>query len=520
MRKKDEEWAVLWCSLLRPALFGEVEPGEVNRFLKGLAEREVVFPNGKRRCPSLSTLRRKYRKYRKKGFDSLARKVRSDRDHPRKVSRELIERAVELKRDQPRRSHLAINRFLKSESGREIPRTTLYRHLKTAGATRLKLGVTGKKVRKRWGREHTHDLWVGDFQEGPYVVHEGGQVVPTQLSAFIDCFSRYVVAARYYYRQTLDVLIDTLLRGWANHGSSLALYVDNAKVYHSLGLKSACLRLNIKLLHRKPGDPPGGGLIERFFETTQDQFESEVRAGDILTLEKLNRAFSAWLEMGYHRQPHSEIGKKTPHEQYQQGLTVVRRVDMSEAAQSFLKRETRIVHKDFSDIQLNGCFYRVDHKLRGDRVEVRYDPFSSLDTVFIYDLRERYLGEGVKHKREKGQEVTPVSTGKVKNNYLELLISQHETELKKQVQGIDYRKLSQRKGWAFPAFVNTFARLMGKQGGISAFKAGELEQLKKLYNRRTILNESLVREAFENSPNQDFLTIVYRLGQLLQKKEN
>jgi hypothetical protein len=30
-----------------------------------------------------------------------------------------------------------------------------------------------KPVRKRWTREHTHDLWVGDFEEGPYVLVDG-----------------------------------------------------------------------------------------------------------------------------------------------------------------------------------------------------------------------------------------------------------------------------------------------------------------------------------------------------------
>jgi len=92
-----------------------------------------------------------------------------------------------------------------------VPRATLYRHLKAAGATRLKLGVLKQKVRKRWSREHTHDLWLGDFEEGPYVL-SGNELQPTHLSAFIDCHSRYIVEARYYLRQNLDILIDTLIR--------------------------------------------------------------------------------------------------------------------------------------------------------------------------------------------------------------------------------------------------------------------------------------------------------------------
>jgi len=96
-------------------------------------------------------------RYKQGGFDALARKHRSDRKRPRNISAEVIKKAIELKKEQPRRSPGAINRFLEEMYGVTVPRSTLYRHLKQAGATRLKLGVMQKKVRKRWTRDHTHD---------------------------------------------------------------------------------------------------------------------------------------------------------------------------------------------------------------------------------------------------------------------------------------------------------------------------------------------------------------------------
>jgi putative transposase len=153
-------------------------------------------------------------------------------------------------------------------------------------------------------------LWVGDFEDGPFVI-DGDRARETHLSAFIDCHSRCVVEARYYYGENLDVLIDSLLRAWANHGASRELYVDNAGIYRAGALKTACVKLKIKLLLRTAGDPPGGGVIERLFETAQSQFESEVRAGDILTLEKLNQALSAWLDVSYHERSHSETDQGT-----------------------------------------------------------------------------------------------------------------------------------------------------------------------------------------------------------------
>lgn len=167
MRSKDERWALFWCELLHPVIFEEIEEVEVNCYLKSLCEREYLFPDGSRKKPTLSTLRRKLNQYRQGGFNSLARKIGNDRGQVRSVPKEIIDKAVELKKEQPRRPDDTINRFLKVYYDKSIPKSTLYRHLKLAGATKIKLGIAKKKVRKRWSRDHTHDLWVGDFEEGP-----------------------------------------------------------------------------------------------------------------------------------------------------------------------------------------------------------------------------------------------------------------------------------------------------------------------------------------------------------------
>jgi len=517
LNKKQEKWAIFWCDLLSPIIYEEIEPEKTHQFLKTLTKQPVCFPDGHSKKPSLSTLKRKVKKYRTAGFDALARKKRNDSGKSRHVSPEVIQKAIELKKDQPRRSVQAINRFLKGICGKTVPRSTLYRHLKDAHATRLKLGVIRKKVRKRWSRDHTHDLWVGDFEDGPYVL-ENHQVLPTYLSAFIDCHSRYAVEARYYLRENLDVLIDSFIRAMATHGAPLSIYVDNAKIYHSNGLKAACHRCNIKLLHRPPGDPQPGGLIERLIQTTQDQFEAEVRAGQILSLAELNRALSAWLAVSYHNSIHSEIGE-TPQQRYQKGLTVIRQVDIGRVLQSFMKKECRSVHKTFSDVQLDKRFYRVDPKLRGDRVEVRYDPFSMLDTVTIYSLKGQYLGTGMLHDRSSdipiGAEHKP---GRLKYNYIDLLLQQHKRLLAEQTGGIDYRKVIDRRPWPFHEFAKTVADLMGRKAGLADLTAEELESLKKVYNQSLLINRQMVKHAFEKAFYKSVPYIVLELKHLIKKE--
>jgi transposase InsO family protein len=520
MPDQQEQWAVFWCSLLSPLLYGEIPPEEAGRFVDQLAATEYVFPDGRRHRPSRATLWRKWRRYRNGGFEALFRQRRSDRGQPRKATPAMIAKAIELKTEQPYRSNVPINQFLEAEFGRTIPKATLYRHLKRAGATRLKLGVSQRKVRRRWTRDHSNALWLGDFEDGPCVL-VGDQAVATHLSAFIDCHSRYVVEARYYLRENLDILIDSLLRAWAVHGASRELYLDNAKIYHAHALKAACFALNIRLIHRGVGDPPPGGLIERFFETAQGQLESEVRAGEILTLDRLNRALAAWMEQSYHQQPNSETSQ-SPQERYHQGNRFTRHVNLQEVLKYFLHKARRKVHPDFSDVQLEGLFFQVDPKFRGDWVEVRFDPFSPLETVLLYSPESEYLGMGKRHQREGVPAQPPKPpTPKPQHNYLELLIQKHEQALRDRHAGIDYQAVLAAAGrrWPFAEFVKQLASHLGHKGGLTAFSTDELESLQKVYQRLTCLDAPMLREACERATQRTIPDIVFLLQQLAHEKQ-
>lgn len=507
MDKKQERQAVFWCSLLRPVLYGEIFPGEVAAYLRRLANEEVVFPNGVRKRPSVSTLKRKLKALRTGGFERLARKGRSDRGTPRAAPADVIETAVAAKRDQPLRADVTINEILQARHGKTLSRSTLYRHLKAAGATRIKLGVSQKPVRKRWTCAQTHDMWIGDFAHGPPVLLDGVALM-TRLSAFIDVHSRYIVAGRYYLKESLDILCDTLIRAFAAHGVPRALYLDNAKVYHAQALKATCYRLHINLLHRPPRDPAPGGLVERFFATVQGQFESEVRARDAISLEGLNQAFGAWLDVSYHVRIHSET-KQTPRERLQAGVVGIREADMEAVAESFLQREIRTVDKTFSDIRLNNRRYRVDKKLRGDKVEVRYDPFGNGEEVLVYSRAGVYLGKGVHHERETGEPAAPQTAACAHIDVLGTLVQKQQRLFEE--EAVDFAQAAKPRIWPFAAFAAACADLLGRKGGITDFSELELQALRAAHSRMPRLTRTLLKRAFAASTRKTIPAIIYAL---------
>ena len=152
MDRNDEARAVFWCSLLSPLLLGEIPEAEREAYFRGLAEKEHLLPNGRRKRISVRTFRRWWKRIRDEGVEGMFRRRRNDRGRPRARQKELLDRAVQLKMEQPLRSALVINRILRQEFGRTLPRSTLHRHLHREGATRRKLGVSQQPVRCRWTR--------------------------------------------------------------------------------------------------------------------------------------------------------------------------------------------------------------------------------------------------------------------------------------------------------------------------------------------------------------------------------
>jgi len=67
--KEQEKWAIFWCDLLSPIIYGEIEPEATNWFLKQKALEQFRYPDGGIGTPSISTLRRKLKRYQEGGFN-------------------------------------------------------------------------------------------------------------------------------------------------------------------------------------------------------------------------------------------------------------------------------------------------------------------------------------------------------------------------------------------------------------------------------------------------------------------
>ena len=521
MKSNDLAWAAFRTSLISPLLTGEIPAGQRGAYFRKVAAQEHVLPNGKRGGVSVRTLWRWYQKMRKTGLDGMVQQPRSDRGRSQKRQQERIARAVALKREQPSRSHRVINKILRHEFGVGVSKSTLYRHLRMHGATRRQLGLTQEKVRCRWTRDLPNALWQGDFEHGP-VVLMAGQAKQTRLSAWIDSHSRYIVAGRYYPRENTGALVDSLLRAWSSCGTSTELYVDNAKVYYSQALTIACARLTIRKLHRPPREPQPGGLIERFFQTVQSQFEAEVRACQTLTLPELNELFGHWLQTDYHQTKHSGTDQ-TPHERYFTERRIERAIQLDSVLPIFHLHVQRTVDRTHSDVSLNNAHYRVDPKYRTLTVWVSYDPFVNEsgipDHVELWSEQGVYWGTAPRYSRERGAHSPPTVPPPQKLEDSAYFRALREEARKRQEaerqDGINFHSAMSHGRLTATSLCQLVAHLLGRKGGLSELTSDELQALHRLHQNHPHVQQTHVRTAFERASPAGFTSMLWELQQLL-----
>jgi len=459
--ERRTEIALFRYTLILPIL-REPEARNRQQMRRNLASVIHQLPHSKRPGLSISTLRRWERRYREGGFEALKPKPRADRGQTRAISPQTLDRAEALKREQPRRSARSIARILSMDQTQPIPEVrlaprTLRRHLAQRGATTPQLLTQQHpKPYRRFERSAFGDLWQGDAMHGPFLPDPAQPDQPRQvfLFAFLDDHTRLVTHAQFYWNEQLPRLEDCFKRAVMRHGVPLAVYVDRGKVYTSKQFDTICATLGVQRILGTPYYPEGRGKIERFFRFLQADFLAELPTANLSTLHQLNQSLLAWLEVVYHRKPHSETGQ-SPRERFRdQSQRTTRSVDPTTLRQAFLHRAQRKVTKT-ATISFQANRYRVPDFLRGQTIELHYDPFdlSQLevwhkDTFLQMAQPEQLLNPTHPQVDPDPLPVTPPpDTGL---DYLALLRSEHQRLLQVGLDGIHFSQLAPPKTQSDP----------------------------------------------------------------------
>ena len=279
-----------------------------------------------------------------------------------------------------------------------ISNRTIYRFLQEKGLTKKKryiMACAGSRTcYHQFEASQSLALVQGDARDGIWIVLPDGKKRKTYLFVWLDDHSRKILYAEYYWDEKLPRMEDSFKKMTLRWGLAEKIYLDNGHVYSAKHFAWLLAQLEIKKIHHKPYAAYCKGKLEAWNKTALYEFQQEAQLAGMSSLEELNTALWAWIDMVYNLRKHSSTGE-VPNKRFQDGLPrEVRRVtDLQWFNNLFLMRESRTVNK-YGKIKLFGNQYRVKDIAHGTVVEVRFNPF---------DLKEVYIFTDKKYN----QTVTP-----------------------------------------------------------------------------------------------------------------
>lgn len=341
------------------------------------AEQEFTIPGSLRRHVAPETMRGWLRAYRRGGFDALVPRIRADHGCARSIPAHVVDLLCQMKEDSPELSIPSLLKVARAQHAEvvtddvKLPESTVHRVLARRGLMKKQPDDPTSKDRRRFEHESAGDLWMSDVMYGPKI-RDARHQRQTYLIAFIDDATRVVPYAAFTFSEGAITYLSTLEQAVRRRGIPKRLYVDNGAAFRSKQLAVVCAKLGIALIHAKPYKPQGKGKMERWFRTVRMQLLPLLTPEQLVSLDTINRALSAWIEGEYHHAPHRGIGDESPADKWARTSDAVR-MPGADLGDHFLAEQKRNVRADRT-VTLDGIAFEVDAALVGERVTLRFDP--------------------------------------------------------------------------------------------------------------------------------------------------
>jgi transposase InsO family protein len=394
---KDQKWqdqeALDRYTMIAPLLDETLDPAKRSQMRGAIAESAQV---------STRTLYRYEAAFREKGFAGL-RPAAGERSLSSRLPEnypELVEQAIQLKKEVPQRSIQQIIFILEQEgwvAPNVLKRSTLERYVYKAGFGVRQMQMykdARSSSSKRFCKPHRMMLLQADIKYGCKLpIGRNGAMVQTYLSSAIDDHSRYVIQSEFYGNQEETIVEDTFRKVILKAGKFDAAYFDNGSQYVAKQLRFSLAKLGMTIRFAPVRSGKSKGKIEKFHQVV-DAFLREVKIHNIRTLEELNRCWSAYLEEYYHKTSHEGIREYyeslgatvpvegiSPLQEWNRDSRALTFLDANVVAEAFLHHEERLVDKG-ACISFQGRRYETKPALIGFKVEIAYDP-SAPETITV-----------------------------------------------------------------------------------------------------------------------------------------
>lgn len=410
VRQRRRHWAELRFSIIGGLLASPPPRGHLWPALKALAAQRWRHPeDGRWMRFGASTIERWYYTGRKSArpIHALSRKVRKDAGSERVMNRKLLgELAAQYKAHpgwsyQLHTDNLAVVAIDNPEVygappsystvRRRMVRRAWFRKRRprhpTPGQKRAFERLERLEVRS-FEADHVHALWHLDFHHARRrVVDALGQWHTPLAMAVLDDRSRLCCHMQWYLAENAENLVHGLCQAFAKRGLPRGIIEDNGSAMRAAETTNGLTELGVVPQFTLPHSPYMNGKQECFWSSVEGRPMAMLENVEMLTLELLNRATQAWIEVEYNQSRHSETGM-TPLERLLEGPDVSRAAPGSERLrQVFTLQVWRRQRRSDGTITLDGVRFELPSRLRPlVDVQIRYQRWD-LSVAWVVDPR-------------------------------------------------------------------------------------------------------------------------------------
>jgi len=395
-RPTTDLWARFRFSVVGSLLSSPPARGEVKKAIRSLAAKAWTHPvSGREVRFAAGTIERWYYKARRERDDPvgvLQRAVRKDcgkvslapalaehlfrqyRDHPHWTYRLHYDNLAARVKGDPSlgvlRSYSTVRRYMKVHGLVRKPRPVPKGRPGEARAARRR---ETREIRS-YEAEYVGSLWHLDFHHGSLKVltHRGQWQRPLVLG-ILDDHSRLCCHLQWYLSETAGDLVHGLSQAVQKRGLPRALLTDNGPAMVADEVTEGLLSLGIVHERTLPYSPYQNGKQESFWATLEGRLMEMLDGYADLTLDFLNEATQAWVEIEYNRTVHRETSC-SPVERFAHAPDVLRSSPSAAALrEAFRLGAKRRQRQSDGTISLQGVRFEIPARYRHFRdVVVRY----------------------------------------------------------------------------------------------------------------------------------------------------
>ncbi len=295
---------------------------------------------------------------------------------------------------EPIGSYCTVRRYMQAHGLVRKPRLQLKGR---PGEARAEIRRQTREIRS-YEAEYVGSLWHLDFHHGSLkVLTHGGQWLHPIALGILDDHSRLCCHIQWYLSETAEDLVHGFSQAIQKRGLPRALLTDNGSAMVAEEVTEGLLRLGIVHQRTLPYSPYQNGKQEAFWGTLEGRLMNMLDGVANLTLDSLNYATQAWVELEYNHAAHRETCS-SPVECFAETPDVLRSSPSSESLREAFRLETkRTQRRSDGTVSIEGVRFEIPSRYRDFRkLSVRYARWD-LGRVDLVDERSGIILAPIYH---------------------------------------------------------------------------------------------------------------------------